>query len=251
MILFLGWNNCTIAQKKYSPQAIFSHNDYLAAKPFQGAYREKAGFVEADIFLQDQALLVAHTQAEIKPINTLQRLYLEPLLRCLLKNKGRIYKNPEYRLVCMLDIKSEAVTTMDAILKALQAVPELIQPGSGIQFVISGNRPSADNWHSYPDFIWFDGRPMENYIDKEKARLAFISDSFTRYTDWQGIGELPLKDQAALESIINRSHGMNKPLRFWATRDTIPVWEKLMQIQVDILGTDRVAALSRFIRKKK
>lgn len=58
---------------------IHSHNDYAQKRPFWGAYEAGADSIEADVFLVDGELLVAHSRKDLKKENTLRRLYLEPL----------------------------------------------------------------------------------------------------------------------------------------------------------------------------
>ena len=52
---------------------IHSHNDYAQERPFWGAYEAGADSIEADVYLVDGDLLVAHTRKELKKENTLRR----------------------------------------------------------------------------------------------------------------------------------------------------------------------------------
>jgi len=53
---------------------IHSHNDYAQKRPFWGAYEAGADSIEADVFLVDGELLVAHSRKGLKKENTLRRL---------------------------------------------------------------------------------------------------------------------------------------------------------------------------------
>jgi hypothetical protein len=80
-----------------------AHNDYVHPRPLFGAL--DCGFcsVEADIFLVNGKLLVAHTLAETRPDRTLQSLYLDPLRARVKANGGRVYTNgPEFTLLIEL-----------------------------------------------------------------------------------------------------------------------------------------------------
>src|SRR3989442_12400921 len=68
-----------------------AHNDYEHRRPLLDAL--ECGFcsVEADIWLVDGSLLVAHDQNQVKPERTLQSLYLDPLRERARGNGGRIY----------------------------------------------------------------------------------------------------------------------------------------------------------------
>ena len=65
-------------ETKPVPQA-HAHNDYYHQRPLLDALSHGFCSVEADIFLVDGKLLVGHSRSELKPNNTLERLYLDPL----------------------------------------------------------------------------------------------------------------------------------------------------------------------------
>ena len=70
---------CCASAQEYTPSAVFAHNDYVRENPFHTAYDLGVGYIEADVFLQDGQLMVAHHRNEIADGRTLQNLYLEPL----------------------------------------------------------------------------------------------------------------------------------------------------------------------------
>src|SRR5262245_19165175 len=87
-----------------------SHNDYEHPRPLQDALEQGFGSVEADIWLVDGALLVAHDLKDTKPDRTLEALYIEPLNERARTNGGSIYEGGgEFTL--LVDIKSEANST--------------------------------------------------------------------------------------------------------------------------------------------
>ena len=91
------------AQTSYTAAAVFSHNDYAQAIPFLNAYQNQVGFIEADVFLRDNALLVAHTEKEIDKNKTLQKLYLDPLKEKIATHEGFVYPDHERTLTLMID----------------------------------------------------------------------------------------------------------------------------------------------------
>src|SRR5689334_22425965 len=56
-----------------------AHNDYEHARPLLDALDQGFGSVEADIYLVDGQLLVAHNRQDVKRERTLEKLYLAPL----------------------------------------------------------------------------------------------------------------------------------------------------------------------------
>jgi len=50
--------------------------------------------------------------------------------------------------------------------------------------------------------------------------------------------------------VVEVSHQMKKPFRFWATPDTKEAWRMLMDIQTDFINTDKIEALSNYITQQ-
>src|SRR5438477_8275309 len=77
-----------------------AHNDYEHPRPLLDALDHGFCSIEADIYLVENKLLVAHDRDQAKPERTLQALYLDPLRERARKNGGRVYPNgPEMVLL--------------------------------------------------------------------------------------------------------------------------------------------------------
>lgn len=235
--------------QEYTSSNIHSHNDYASALPFYGAYSNEAGVIEADVFLVNNELFVAHTSKEIALQNTLKSMYLEPL-SAKLKNLGSKAYPSNKPLILMIDIKSDADSTLKVIAQQLKTYPD-ITVNKNIKVVISGNRPNPVQWKDYPDFIYFDGRLNENYITDQLARVEMISEDLHELTVWNGKGVLTQADLEKIQSTIKKVHNQNKKIRFWATQDNVNTWMTLMNLKVDFIGTDNVAELTHFINNIK
>src|SRR5262245_39201431 len=70
-----------------------AHNDYEHKRPLFDALDHGFCSVEADVFLQGDALLVGHVAKDLRPDRTLEKLYLDPLRERIKANGGRVYKN--------------------------------------------------------------------------------------------------------------------------------------------------------------
>ena len=82
--------------------AAHAHNDYHHKRPLLDALAQGFCSVEADIFLVDGALLVAHERASLDKRKTLKALYLDPLLERTRKNSGRVHKGgPVFTLLIL------------------------------------------------------------------------------------------------------------------------------------------------------
>ncbi|WP_240345268.1 alkaline phosphatase [Flavobacterium sp. CLA17] len=150
----------------------------------------------------------------------------------------------------MIDIKSDAESTLKLIVQQLKTFQEIIS-SKNIKVVISGNRPLSAQWASYPEFIYFDGRLNENYSPEELARIEMMSQDLKELTVWNGKGVLTQADLGKIQSTIKKVYDQHKKIRFWATQDNVNTWVTLMNLKVDFIGTDDVAALAEFIKKIK
>src|SRR3954469_5129453 len=112
-IFFLICSITTLAQysRHYTISNAHSHNDYEQARPFYAAYEAGFGSMEADIFLVNNELLVAHEQKELSPHRTLDSLYLHPLQTAIKKNNGYPFKDSTYPLQLLIDIKTDSIAT--------------------------------------------------------------------------------------------------------------------------------------------
>ena len=206
------------------------------------------GSIEADIFWQNGELLVAHKKEELVTHRTLEDLYLKPLKAYVEKNKGYIYADTSRSLQFMIDLKTNGDTTLGTLVELLQKYPALTNCAT-LKIAISGNRPNAKTWASYPRFIWFDGELQLEYSTEALARIVMLSAEFKKYTSWNGKGELPAEQRDTLQQAISRAHALGKPVRFWGAPDTKNTWQQLMGLKVDYINTDKIKALSGFIRR--
>lgn len=235
------------AQKKYTSANAHSHNDYEQASPFKLAYEHRFGSIEADIWLKEGNIFVAHDAKDIQPARTLAALYLEPIDEILQKQKN-IYPNQQ-KMFLLIDIKTEAISTLDALIKELQRYPSIIQQKK-IIIAISGNRPTPNQYKEYPKFIQFDGRPTEVYDKESIKKVALISEAFYKFSLWKGEGTIKEEEKKKMQAAVDKSHQLKKPFRFWATPDTKEAWKTLMDIEADFINTDHIESLSTFLQSQ-
>ena len=107
------------AQSGLSSNNGHSHNDYHQPIPLLSSYHAGMGSIEADVFLKNGQLYVAHDSTEISQDATLRKLYLEPLAKFYVKNGNRPYQNPAYKLQLVIDIKDDHQHVLPALIKEL------------------------------------------------------------------------------------------------------------------------------------
>jgi alkaline phosphatase len=208
------------------------------------------GFIEADIFLVNDKLMVAHHDHEIEVDKTLKKLYLEPLKEKINRNGGTVYSDSSKSLTLMIDLKTEGVSTLKRLVSVLEKFPQLTACRT-LRIMISGNVPDPGSWDDYPLFIYFDGRPNIVYSANQLKRVSMISTSFRNHSNWDGAGSLPDADEAEIRALMEEAHLKGKPMRFWATPDSKNAWVELMKLKVDVIVTDDVTGLSDHLKKQR
>ena len=223
---------------------VHSHNDYDQHIPFWEAFTSGAKSIEADIVLKDGELFVAHEKETIILGQTLEPMYLMPLQRA--KN---LYGEEHLEFQLMLDIKTDAYKTLDAIVELLDHYLKYLKPydQTGVSVVISGNRPKEMDYDQYPKHIQFDCQNIITMPQDKWDRVAMISTNFKNLSNWNGKEEP--KNLEKVEKFIDSAKQFGKPIRLWATPDTEKAWKTLMDLGIDFINTDNPKLVAAFLRR--
>lgn len=241
------------AQQPLSFNSGHSHNDYKQNIPLLRAYYAGMGSIEADVFLKDGQLYVAHELKEIKPEATLLKQYLEPLYRLYKQNGNHPYADPKLKLQLVIDIKEDHEHVLPQLLKELKPFQDMVNKPANpdaVSIVISGDMPKPADFKDYPLIISFDGRPTTVYTEQQLKRVAMISEDLKNYTVWNGKGTPTGPDAAKLKAVIDAAHQKGKPFRFWASQDSPNTWLELEKFGVDWINTDVPEKLHEFYLRK-
>ena len=234
------------AQQKYTVANAHSHNDYLNDKPFQLAFENGFGSIEADVFPVNGILLVAHYKKDTQSHRSLKNLYIDPLLRSFDAGDKR-------KLNLLIDIKESYEQSLGLLVKELEPLRKYLSTTGRPNFItiiISGARPSPVEYKNYPDYIFFDCDLKLSHQPDEWNRVVLVSLPFNKISAWDGKNNLKSQDKMALAHIIDSVHSAGKPIRFWAAPDTKTSWKWQMRLGADFIGTDKIIPLANFLRKE-
>jgi alkaline phosphatase len=235
-----------VSAQRYTVANCHSHNDYEQAVPFYWAYGAAFGSIEADVFLIHDTLFLAHDTPELKRHRTLEDWYIKPLDSCVAAHGGYPYSDTARNLQMLIEPKLEGAPTIAALLKILERYPRLTA-NPRLRWTITGNRPDPSTFASYPSYIWFDGEFEKSYSPAALSRVALFSDDYKQYARWWGRDTMPAAERTRLKAMIDKSHAMGKPIRFWDAPDAPDAWLLLMRLGVDWLNTDHIKALSAYL----
>jgi len=111
----------------------------------------------------------------------------------------------------LIDIKTDSIHTLARLIEMLGKYPELTG-NPAIKFVITGNRPAAELFPTYPTWIWFDGVLSEQYSAAALDKIVMLSDDFKSYSKWNGKGIIPEKEWALLQEAVKKARAENQPI---------------------------------------
>ncbi|TYR81548.1 hypothetical protein FZC66_06840 [Priestia megaterium] len=250
------------AQKSVIPLAkAHAHNDYEHERPLLDALDHGFTSVEADVWLENGELLVAHNKIEVKADRTLKSLYLDPLMAIAKKNHGKIYPRYNHDFILWVDIKSEDEATYKELHRQLTNYKKMltkftssgVKPGA-VTVYVSGNRPYSFMKSQTVRYAAYDGRMTDLGSGESNEFMPVISDSWFKHFTWIGIGEMPKAERDKLHNIVSAAHKNGQKVRFWGTLDfpspmREAIWTELLKADVDFINTDDLEGLQHFLLK--
>ncbi len=228
-----------------------AHNDYEHERPLFDALKNGFTSIEADIYLINGLLIVAHDYPEIvDKTKTLANLYLDPLLKISAENGGRIYKNYLEPVYLLIDIKSDATETWLKLKEELRAYEGLISTAKdekAVKIIISGNRPINQMKQEINPPAFIDGRPADLGNGISKHLMPWISENYFKIIGSFNM-EAPTQEQKErIKLLAEKTHAEGKLLRFWASPDKKEIWEALLACGVDFINTDDLGGLNMYL----
>jgi len=237
-----------------------AHNDYEHKRPLLDALEQGFCSVEADVWLIDGELRVAHDLEDARPGRTLQKLYLEPLRARVQQNGGRVFRDGP-AIILMIDVKSDATNTYRVLREVLQGYESMLTrftPNqtvtNAVTVVISGNRTLDWMRREPARLAAYDGRlaDLEQGPATTPHLIPLISDNWTQHFQWRAQpadGPMPEEERAKLRKLVQRAHRQGRLLRLWGTPEQQAAWRELKEAGVDLINTDDLAGLARYLRE--
>jgi hypothetical protein len=251
---FVGTSSAAEPMKSAVPLIrAHAHNDYEHQRPLLDALDHGFCSVEADIYLVEGTLLVAHDRDKVRPDRTLQSLYLDPLRARVKANGGRVYpKGPSVML--LIDIKSDAEQTYAVLRTVLKEYADILTEftadqttTNAVTVVLSGNRPRQTMANEARRHAAYDGRLSDLESNASPHLIPLVSDNWRLHFKWLGVGPMPDDEKRKLNGIVSQVHRQGCKVRFWATPDRPEIWKELYDSRIDLINTDNLAGLQTFL----
>ena len=95
-----------------------------------------------------------------------------------------------------------------------------------------------------PDrLVSLDGRPGDLGKGYTTGEMPVISQSYLQYSNWEGVGDMPMADQDKIRTLADNVHAEGKLLRLWGNPDIEKGWKMLHYLGVDLINTDKLKKL--------
>ncbi len=233
----------------------FAHNDYFHKHPLFDALDNGFTNIEADLFLKHNRLIVAHVFPYFKGKRTLETLYFKPLSDRVAANCGKVYLNYNSPVILMIDIKSDAAGTYQALKPLLEKYSWMLtglENGKmvyrAVTVVLSGHKPYGiiENEQNRYAFIDEDLRKVPRDSTYNNV-FSMASCKYSKLLRWEGKGLMPNAEKNKLCAFVAMAHRMGEKVRLWASPDKKVVWDELLSCGVDMINTDHLVALRKYL----
>ena len=232
-----------------------AHNDYEHERPLYDALDNRFYSVEADIWLVEGEIRVAHNKGDWR--GTLKELYLDPLKKRV-DQTGSVYGDgtPFYLWVDIKDRRRELHPVLVALLEDYPMLTRFtndhITPGP-VTVILTGDARSKESLVEESENRPF-CRDSNHYSPEDPPgdnKWRWFALRWWSYMDWEGNDDLPPQDKAKLREIVDDIHAKGRKVRFYATPETRKYWDVALEVGIDLINTDDLERLNEFLEEKQ
>lgn len=261
LFLFLTVSYAVTAQQPDGGNPIhynaFSHNDYWRGRPLFDALSYRFNCVEADLWLIDGELYVAHDRPEPSPAITFENLYLKPLAGYIRAQDGKVYPESDRPFYLMVDCKTPGEPLYEVLKKQMSPYTSLfcgIENGEyregAVLLFLSGDKPAMTVSKEQTRFVFLDGRLEDLGKNIPPTVSPVLSDNYAGFFTWNGKGEIPASELQRMRNLIARVHAEGKLFRWWGAPDTEQFKRFFISEGVDLIGADDLKVLDAVLDKE-
>ena len=231
----------------------YAHNDYWHKRPLFDALDKGFIYVEADVFLKNDKLVVAHYFLS-KKNKSLEDLYLNPLYNYVEANKKGEHWSHDYPITLMIDIKSGAKKTYEVLTILLDKYKSILSEYNNgeiitrnVTIVLTGHKPTDFLAKNNIRFVFLDDNLKDLGKDSCNYLYKTASCKYKSLIEWKGRGPISDNDRLRLETYVTKAHLQGKKVRLWASPENKAVWAELLKCNVDLINTDKLNTLRNFL----
>lgn len=255
LLLILG-THCHLSAADTVPPnpRLHAHNDYEHTRPLLDALDQGFCSVEADIYLVEGRLLVAHDRRKVDPARTLETVYLDPLRARAKANGGRIFADgPEVTL--LIDLKQDWQQLYPALRRVLENYTDIlscyrdgVKQTNAVLVIITGLYDPKMFEGETVRYAALDGLVRDLETNPPTTLVPWVSANWRSLFRWRGIGAIPETELQLLRRLVTQAHEQGRKVRFWGAPDQPNFWQALHVAGVDLINTDNLPGAAEFFR---
>jgi len=216
-----------------------SHNDYEQKHPLFDALESQINSIEADLFLDGTAILVAHDRGKWR--GNFEELYLKPLNQRWMEKALPTHGDEPFLL--WLDIKEGSAAFREALHTLLQRYPitRSIDPQRpSVQVILTGDAVAKEAFvrENPSALVSRDSNVFSDADPPGSPGWGWYALDWTKIGTWNGQGEIPPAERKQLRDLVTKVHTKGRKLRLWKHPATLAFWQEAIAAGVDRLGTD-------------
>jgi hypothetical protein len=220
-------------------QLAHSHNDYQQKRPLLDAMQARVTSVEADLFLEGAAILVAHHRGDWR--GDFETLYLKPLNQLWLENALPVRAGESFLL--WLDLKDGSAALRQHLHQLLQSYPitRAADPGhQRVEVILTGDKASKESFaEEHPsELVSRDSNLFSHDDPRSSPAWKGYALDWKKIGTWSGEGAMPVAEREKLRVLVTEIHAKGRKLRLWNHPATFNFWQEAGATGVDRLGTD-------------
>jgi hypothetical protein len=225
-----------------------SHNDFEQLRPLEDALALGFHSVEADVWWHEGGVMVSHMG--LRWYGSLEDLYLEPLEKRVRRWRSVLGDDLPFQL--WIDLKT-ADPSLGLALHALLAGHPLLFARHGasrpISVILTGDDAAKRAFvREFPaPGICRDEERFDPSTPSTESTACWYSLPWGETFAWTGVGPMPPSQRQRLQTLVDQAHRLGRRVRFWATPESERVWQELFDAGVDLINTDELGRLRRFL----
>ena len=230
-----------------------AQSDHLRERPLLDALELGFCGLETHVWLVDGKLLVGAGPTVLKAEDTIERVYLDPLMKRVVSNGGRVFEEgPTFTI--FINARSEAEPAYEALKNALSGYAPILTTfavnktsTNAVTVVLTGNRPRETMEKERERMVGYDAKISELNQKVSPDFMPVVSDDWNTWFRWRGEGAIGDEDKARLTQLVALVRHHKLGLRLHGAPDNEELWTLLYKEKVNLIDSKEYYALAKFL----
>ena len=120
-----------------------------------------------------------------------------------------------------------------------------------VTVILSGDRPFDLLLNDTLQLMTLDGRPSDLAKNYPSNLMPFISENMKKVAEVENYSQVDEAAFSKIDEYIRATHEQGKKTRLWATPEDEELWNRLVELKVDLINTDKLRKLKKFLLRNE